>query len=80
MSRTNPTSGSFTAVVRTDSTTAVPGKIAKHCARRTAHHLMWSDTNGESRGKGTLGGRNCWNKGSEAAMCRAVPREVRDLI
>lgn len=54
MSRTNLTSGSFAAGVRTDSTTAVPGKIAKHCARRTAHHPTWSDTNGESRGNGTL--------------------------
>ena len=80
MSRTNLTSGSFAAGVRTDSTTAVPGKIAKHCARRTAHHPTWSDTNGESRGNGTLAGGNCWNKGPEAAMCRAVPREVRDPI
>ena len=51
VSGTNLTSGSFAAVVRTDSTTAAPGKVAKHCARRTAHRLTCSDTNGEGRGK-----------------------------
>lgn len=44
--RTDPISGSFAAVVRTDNTVGVPGKIAKHCAR-SAHHLTWQDTHGE---------------------------------
>ena len=30
--------------------------------------------------KGTLSGGNCWSKGSEATMCRADPREIRDLM